>query len=331
MSGDLIVPSSSAGWRRRGDSQVVAPYDRAAEASLHRPRDSSTLQTVETPGNSPIPAAHTHDGFFKAVFSQPEQATAFFKSHLPPEIVVRIDWPSLVVLPGSFIKSSLQQVHADLLFSVRMGGRGTLLYLLFEHQSSPDPAMPLRLLGYVMEILTQHHKAHGFPLPPVLPLVLHQGPDAWNVSTAFEDLFELPEDLAPALQPFLPQFHHALLDLTRFDPAAEEADTRLRVVLQLMKLARQKELAVHRRSRGRGTRCHSLHPHRILPQPRTGPLRLAARRPHPPAHHGCQPDPRAHPRRLRQSRPHRQAPGRLNPSCGVNSKTTAPRAPLTLA
>jgi predicted transposase/invertase (TIGR01784 family) len=197
---------------------------------------------VETPGNSPIPAAHTHDGFFKAVFSQPEHAMAFFKSHLPPEVVVRIDWPSLVVLPGSFIKSSLQQVHADLLFSVRMGGRGTLLYLLFEHQSSLDPAMPLRLLGYVMEILTQHHKAHGFPLPPVLPLVLHQGPDTWNLSTAFEDLFELPEDLAPVLRPFLPQFHHALLDLTRFDPAAEEADTRLRVVLQLMKLARQKEL-----------------------------------------------------------------------------------------
>jgi predicted transposase/invertase (TIGR01784 family) len=117
-----------------------------------------------------------------------------------------------------------------------------LLYLLFEHQSSLDPAMPLRLLGYVMEILTQHHKAHGFPLPPVLPLVLHQGPDTWNLSTAFEDLFELPEDLAPVLRPFLPQFHHALLDLTRFDPAAEEADTRLRVVLQLMKLARQKEL-----------------------------------------------------------------------------------------
>ena len=111
MSGDLIVPSSSAGWRRRGDSQVVAPYDRAAEASLRRLRDSSTLQTVENSGNSPLPAAHTHDGFFKAVFSQPEQATAFFKRHLPPEIVVRIDWPSLVVLPGSFLKSSLQQVH----------------------------------------------------------------------------------------------------------------------------------------------------------------------------------------------------------------------------
>ena len=189
-----------------------------------------------------ITAAHTNDGFFKAIFSQPEHATAFFRSHLPPEIVAQIDWPSLLVLPGSFVKSSLQQVHSDLLFSVRIGERETLLYLLFEHQSTPDPAMPLRLLGYMTEIFTRHHKAHGFPLPPVLPLVFHQGPDAWNLSTAFEDLFELPGEIAADLLPFLPKFHHALLDLTRFDPATEEEDTRLRVVLQLMKHARQKEL-----------------------------------------------------------------------------------------
>jgi hypothetical protein len=102
--------------------------------------------------------------------------------------------------------------------------------------------MPLRLLGYVMEILTQHHKSHGFPLPPVLPLVLHQGPLAWNVSTTFQDLFELPDEIAPALQPFLPGFQHVLLDLTRFDPATGEDDMRMQVVLQLMKLARQKDL-----------------------------------------------------------------------------------------
>ncbi len=102
--------------------------------------------------------------------------------------------------------------------------------------------MPLRTLGYMTEIFTHHFKAHGFPLPPVLPLVLHQGPESWNVSTAFEDLFELPDELAHALLPFLPKFHHALLDLTHFDPATEEDDTRLQVVLQLMKLARRKEL-----------------------------------------------------------------------------------------
>jgi predicted transposase/invertase (TIGR01784 family) len=197
---------------------------------------------VKESGVPLAPAVHTNDGFFKSVFSQPENATAFFKSHLPPTIVAHIDWPSLRVLPGSFVKSTLQQVHSDLLFSVHIGERETLLYLLFEHQSSPDPTMPLRVLGYLVEILTQHHKKLGFPLPPVLPFVLHQGPATWSASTAFEDLFELPEELAPMLLPFLPKFHHALLDLTRFDPPTGEEDTRMQVVLQLMKLARQKEL-----------------------------------------------------------------------------------------
>lgn len=188
------------------------------------------------------PAAHTHDGFFKAVFSQPEHATAFFKSHLPAAVSAQIDWSTLVVLPGDFVKTSLQQVHSDLLFSVIIGARETLLYLLFEHQSTPDPTMPLRLLGYMTEIFNQHHQKHGFPLPALLPFVIHQGPQPWNVSTDFETLFALPDDLATELLPFLPKFRHALLDLTCYDPATAEHDTRLRVVLQLMKLAREKEL-----------------------------------------------------------------------------------------
>lgn len=53
---------------------------------------------METAGELHTPAAHTNDGFFKAVFSQPEHATAFFKTHLPPAITAKIDWNSLVVI-----------------------------------------------------------------------------------------------------------------------------------------------------------------------------------------------------------------------------------------
>jgi len=187
-------------------------------------------------------ATQPNDAFFKAIFSEPRHAIAFFKSHLPANIAARIDWSSLSVVPTSFVKSSLQQVHSDLLFSVLLDGRVALLYLLFEHQSTVDPTMPLRFYGYIGEILTQQYKSHGLPLPPVLPFVLHQGPDHWNVSTAFEDLFALPEEIAADLLPFIPKFNHALLDLTRCDPAAEESDEQLKIVLHLMKLARQRKL-----------------------------------------------------------------------------------------
>jgi predicted transposase/invertase (TIGR01784 family) len=197
---------------------------------------------VENPDDSLIPATFPNDAFFKEMFSDPPRAIAFFQSHLPPAIVAKVDWPTLKVLPSSFIKSGLQQVSADLLFTVKIGGIDSLFYLLFEHQSTVDPSMPLRMLGYVFEILLQHHKEHGLPLPPILPFVFHQGPDRWNVSTSFEDLFELPDDLAAALLPFLPKFRHALLDLTRYDPEQDEDRHDLQTILQLLKFARKKQV-----------------------------------------------------------------------------------------
>ena len=202
----------------------------------------TTASFVEPADATLPPAAHTNDGFFKAVFSQPAHAAAFFKSHLPAPITAETDWATLCLLPGSFVKSSLQQVHSDLLFSVRIGTEEALLYLLFEHQSTPDPAMPLRLLGYTTEILQQYHKSQGLPLPPVLPFVLHQGPDPWTPSPHFQDLFELPGEAAVDLLPYLPKFQHALLDLSHYDPTTGETDTQLRIVLNLMKLVRQREI-----------------------------------------------------------------------------------------
>jgi flagellar biosynthesis/type III secretory pathway protein FliH len=41
---------------------------------------------------------------------------------------------------------------------------------------------------------------------------------------------------------YLPKFRHALLDLSVFEPSKDENDAQMRVVLQLMKLAREKKL-----------------------------------------------------------------------------------------
>jgi predicted transposase/invertase (TIGR01784 family) len=185
-----------------------------------------------------------HDAYFKKVFSDPENTAALLRGQLPTGLVKRIDWKSLKLLPASFVKASLRQSHADLLFSARLNGDGreALLYLLCEHQTEVDEAMPLRLLAYLCEVLLEHKRSHGLPLPPVLTFVLHQGPRRWTVSTAFEDLFDLPDDLKADLADYLPKFRHALLDLTQLDPSAEVDDARMRLALNLMKLARAKQL-----------------------------------------------------------------------------------------
>ena len=112
-----------------------------------------------------------------------------------------------------------------------------MLYLLFEHQTSVDPAMPLRLLGYIVEILQQHQRRHGGPWPLVFPFVLNQGPDRWTVSENFEDGFAMGVGLEGML-PYLPKFRYALLDLTELDPDRDEDHDELRLALQLMKLVR---------------------------------------------------------------------------------------------
>lgn len=186
------------------------------------------------------------------MLSDPKNAADFFQGHLPPEIVAAADWGTLALQPASFVRQNLQQSHTDLLYSVQIAGREVLLYLLLEHQTSVDPLMPLRFLSYITEVLRQHAETHGLPLPPLLPFVLHQGPDRWTVSTQFHDMFGLPPDLESLLGPFLPGFQHALLDLSQFDPMNEETRPQMQVILQMMKAAREKRLMEFFEWLGRG-------------------------------------------------------------------------------
>jgi predicted transposase/invertase (TIGR01784 family) len=186
-------------------------------------------------------ATHPNDAWFKQAFSKVETARALFCHHLPAEIVSALQWDQLQLLPASFVRTTLQQSHSDLLFSVPSDSGSLMLYLLFEHQTTVDQAMPLRLLGYMTEIWNRHEKEHGLPLPPILPLVLHQGPERWTASCSFQKLLFSDASLSAHLTPFMPEFRHLLLDLTQHCPDVEETDDTLRIILQLMKLAREKQ------------------------------------------------------------------------------------------
>jgi hypothetical protein len=142
---------------------------------------------------------------------------------------------------GSYVDEELAQHHSDLVFRVHLkGGVTALAYILLEHKSSLDPATRLQLLRYIVRILTKWHAEHRkLPLPVVVPLVAHQGPEGWSCSAEFIDLFG---NVPQALRPYLVSFRHSLVDLANIDDGALSVDLRLAAYLNTMKYAQRADL-----------------------------------------------------------------------------------------
>ncbi len=188
--------------------------------------------------------ANIHDSFFKKALSDRRAADIFLREHLPPDVVDLLapELPELV--PGSFVDELLGQHHTDLLFRIQLRTeQDALAYLLMEHKSSPGEATRLQLLRYIVRILTRWYEEHErLPLPLVLPLVAHHGPDGWKLSCEFQDLFgAVPEPL----RPYTISFSHALVDFARIEDNALSAHIRLRAFLKALKYILRPDLPEH--------------------------------------------------------------------------------------
>lgn len=193
----------------------------------------------------PTKVTNIHDAFFKRALSDPELAGSFLREHLPPEVADLLGPEPPEPVPGSFVDEQLRQHYADLLFRVRLNtGDSAFAYVLLEHKSSPDQGARLQLLRYVVRVLADWYDQNKqqLPLPPVLPLLAHQGPERWTFSCEFTDLFgTVPEPL----RPYLPSFRHELVDLPRIDDRQLSHQARLRAFLKALKYHRHPDLADH--------------------------------------------------------------------------------------
>ncbi len=108
-----------------------------------------------------------HDALVRFVFGTPEHAAALFRTYLPGEVAARTDWSGLRLVESSFVDDELQQTHSDLLFTAPLGGTEAFYYVLFEHQSYPDPLLVFRVLRYEVRIweLLAARPRHGTEAP----------------------------------------------------------------------------------------------------------------------------------------------------------------------
>ena len=137
---------------------------------------------------------HAHDRLLRVGLSNPAAVAPFLMDRLPAEIVARIDWSTLRLEPGSYVDPDLRMVETDLLFTAKADGRDVGIYVLFEHQSTRDPRLPIRLLLYMVNIWHHWERVPGIrpPYPLLLSTYVARICSVWNVAHPLSALFLFP-------------------------------------------------------------------------------------------------------------------------------------------
>jgi hypothetical protein len=180
-----------------------------------------------------------HDAFFRSLLDKPGNAGALLRERLPPEVAALLADEPPELVPGSFVSKRLRGYRTDRLYKTRTTtGRPALVYALVEHKSSPDPRLPLQLLGYQYQVLehwdrTEGREADGTPrpLPALVTLVVYHGAAPWTVPASLGEATDADE----AVRPYCLDFRYSLADLGRIPDAQLSGERRLRVGLLILK------------------------------------------------------------------------------------------------
>jgi predicted transposase YdaD len=185
-----------------------------------------------------------HDTLVKYVFGHPPRAAALLRAALPAALAARVDWSTLRLDPASYVDDSMRELHSDLVYRVRLrDGRHAWCCVIFEHQSTPDPLMAVRLLIYSGRFYERVARAEGADprIPILIPVVMHHGRGSWPHATTLTGLFDADPATIDALGDLGPRLGFLVDDLGALDDdalARRAADVLAMLGLQLLRDAR---------------------------------------------------------------------------------------------
>jgi hypothetical protein len=121
------------------------------------------------------------------------------------------------VSPRRSSTRALTDHHSDLLFSARLRTEAAEpIHVLLEHQSTADPAMPLRALSYRTRVWSRCRKQRPEAwLPPVLAVLISHAPAGWTTSRSLDELFDPNVRAVPDLAASIPRSPLIIDDLAR--------------------------------------------------------------------------------------------------------------------
>ena len=191
-------------------------------------------------GTAETAVSQPHDKYFQRVFSNEQDAASLLRTCVPRRLADTLKWSTLSLLRGRFVDDDWRRNETDMLYSVEREGTETpvLVYVLLEHQSTPDPWLRLRLLGYCVQVWQQWRRQHESEerLPLLVPVVFFQGARRWEYEREFADLVT---DAAQEWR-WVPRFEHLLIDQTELGAESVTGAVAARV-LQIAMMATFRE------------------------------------------------------------------------------------------
>lgn len=153
---------------------------------------------------------HIHDKSYKDLYSKKEIAIDLFKNFINKEFTKDLKADDLTLVNKSFISSDYEETESDIVYKAKICDSEAIFYILLEFQSRVDYRMPLRLLFYMVEILREFSKNENhdkddrnIKIPAVIPIVLYNGKQVWDVPSEFRKMFYNEE-----------KFHSGVLNFT---------------------------------------------------------------------------------------------------------------------
>ena len=129
----------------------------------------------------------------------------FLLLHLPEALSAVTDLENLQLQQRSHIDDMRNESTVDILYKTTIAGHEAYLYLLLEHQSTPDELMAFRMLKYTCDIIAQYLKTtKKKTIPLIYPMVIYHADRPYPYSTEIRDIVDAPRELVDSyfLKPF---------------------------------------------------------------------------------------------------------------------------------
>ena len=174
-----------------------------------------------------------HDKFFKESFSRKEVARSFLREYLPERLYRQFDFKSLEILKDSFIDKELSEHFSDILYKIKIAGKISYIYLLFEHKSYADNWYAFQILRNRVKIwenfCKQHKKAQK--LPVIVPIVIYHGEGKWQLKNSIAPLFEA----VAGAEKYIPDSECEIFDISHMPDEEIRGEILLRVQFLALK------------------------------------------------------------------------------------------------